>query len=47
MVDAHQRASKTHFSRNDSTQLSFHNFVDAQHAVLHDKRWSVGVLDQQ
>jgi hypothetical protein len=47
MVDAHQRASKTHFSRNDSAQLSFHNFVDAQHAVLHDKRWSVGVLDQQ
>ena len=45
MVDAHQRASKTHFSRNDSAQLSFHNFVDAQHAMFHDKRWSAGAME--
>ncbi len=38
MVDAHQRACKTHFSRNDSAQLSFHNFVDAQHAVFHGEQ---------
>src|SRR6266566_4261296 len=45
MIDADQRARKTDFSRNNSAQLSFDNFVDAQHAVFHGRRWSIGVME--
>lgn len=35
MIDADQRAGKTHFARNNCAQLSFYDLVDAQHAVFH------------
>ena len=35
MIDADQRAFETHFTCDDSTQLSFQELVDAQHSMFH------------
>ena len=35
VVDGDKRAFKTDFARNDSTEFSFYDFVDAQHAMFH------------
>ena len=51
VTDADQRTGETQFARNNSAQLSFHNFVDAQHAVFHGtingvlEFWSSGGID--
>ena len=35
VIDADERAFKSDFARDNSAQLSFYDFVDAQHAMFH------------
>src|SRR5207237_8500377 len=35
VIDGDKRAFETNFSRNDSTQFPFYDFVDPQHAMFH------------
>src|SRR5205823_15066641 len=35
VINSDKRAFKTDFTRNDSAELPFHNFVEPQHSMFH------------